>query len=235
MYERSSWAFTKEVSHQFDHHVQQSVPIYEQIQLSVACISDYFVSHGGLIYDLGCATGETIYHIEQRHPKKELRYIGVDSSRDMINQAIEKHKLNQRIKFYVQPIQEFVFREKSNLILAILTFQFVPIHQRMKIIHNIYENLYEGGAFILVEKTFATSPHIQSIFTHLHYEDKLQKGLSPHEILQKEESLRGVMTPISVQDYLSMLQHIGFVVDIFIKHWNFTGFIALKPIPKVFV
>lgn len=139
----------------------------------------------------------------------------------MINQAMEKHKHNQRIQFYVHPIQEFVFKEKSNFMLSVLTIQFLPIYQRMKIMHNIYENLYEGGAFILVEKTLATTPFIQSIFTHLHYEDKLQKGLSPLEVLQKEESLRGVMTPISVEDYLAMLQHIGFVVDIIIKLYKF--------------
>jgi tRNA (cmo5U34)-methyltransferase len=229
VYHKSSWSFNKEVSEQFDHHVRQSVPFYDLIQSSIAHISDYFVSPSGLIYDLGCATGETIALLEQRHPEKKLRFIGIDHSQDMLQKAVLKNKDNHRAVFKHSALEQFSFGEKSRLILAVLTLQFIPMHERKKIIHNIYETLYEGGAFILVEKTLSTSPLFQDMFTHIQYDIKLDSGLSHQEILLKQESLRGVMTPISVENNMNLLENAGFCVEIFLKHWLFTGFIAIKP------
>lgn len=230
MYPKSSWAFSQEVSELFDKHVRQSIPVYELIQSSIINLSDYFVSEGGIIYDLGCATGETIYHIHERHLQKQLRFVGVDSSHDMIYKA--KEKLAQlkgtSVHFEHFRLEHFEFKEQSNFILAVLTMQFLPIHVRKQLLYNIHEALYEGGAFIFVEKTLAGSPLLQHMYTHIHYDMKQKAGLSHKEILQKEESLRGVMTPLSVQDNIKLLESVGFATDIFFKHGQFTGFIAIK-------
>ncbi|MFF2531511.1 methyltransferase domain-containing protein [Brevibacillus sp. NPDC058079] len=229
MYRNSSWSFSKEVSEQFDNHVRKSVPFYDLIQSSIASLSDYFVSSHGLIYDLGCATGETIQLIERRHPDKNLRYIGIDSSAEMLEKARLKNCDNQRISFCHAPLEKYNFEEKSRCILSVLTLQFLPIEARKKIIHNIYACLYEGGAFIYVEKTLSSSPIFQDIFTHSQYDIKLESGLSYEEVFRKQQALRGVMVPITVQDNLQILHNAGFHVEIFLKHWQFTGFIAIKP------
>ncbi|MBP1308716.1 tRNA (cmo5U34)-methyltransferase [Paenibacillus sp. 1182] len=229
MYKKSSWTFSEEVSHQFDHHVRQSVPFYDLIQSSIVELSDYFVTPSGLIYDLGCSTGETIALIEKRHPTQKLRYIGIDNSESMVQQASMKNKNNHRTTFKVQSLETYSFEEKSRFILSILTLQFIPIEKRKQIIQNIYENLHEGGACVIVEKTLASSSLFQDIFTHLQYDMKMQSGLSPKEIFLKEESLRGIMTPLSLEDNMQLLVGAGFDVEIFMKHWKFTGFLAVKP------
>lgn len=229
MYKKSSWTFNEEVSLEFDHHVRQSVPFYDLIQSSLVALSDYFVTPSGLIYDLGCSTGETIALIEKRHPTKNLRFIGIDNSESMLQQALMKNKYNHRAIFKAQSLENYSFEEKSRFILSILTLQFIPIGKRKQIIQNIFESLHEGGAFVIVEKTLASSPLFQDIFTHLQYDMKIQSGLTPKEILLKEESLRGTMAPLSLADNMQLLVSAGFEVEIFIKHLKFTGFLAVKP------
>ncbi|WPS85433.1 methyltransferase domain-containing protein (plasmid) [Brevibacillus halotolerans] len=233
MYHKSSWSFSKEVSQQFDNHVRQSVPFYDLIQSSIASLSDYFVSPHGLIYDLGCATGETIALLERRHAQKKLRFIGIDNSKAMLEKAILKNRNNHRAVFHRRDLEQLSFDEKSRFILSVLTLQFVPFQERKKIIHNIYENLYEGGAFVMVEKTLSAAPTFQDIFTHAQYDMKLEQGLSHEEVLLKQQSIRSVMMPISVQDNLQILREAGFQVEIFLKHWQFTGFIAVKPYVEI--
>lgn len=229
MYKRSSWSFNDKVSEQFDQHVRQSVPFYDLIQSSIAQLSDYFVSPSGLIYDLGCSTGETIALLEKRHAGKNLRYIGVDNSKDMLEQALLKNTNNHRADFNQTPLEGFAFEEKSRFILSILTIQFISVEKRRQIIHNIYDALYEGGAFVFVEKTISSSPLLQDMLTHIQYDMKIQSGLTHEEILLKQESLRGVMNPLPVKKNIQLLRNAGFEVEIFLKHWQFTGFIAIKP------
>lgn len=231
-YPLSSWSFTKEVSEEFEKHVRQSVPLYDLIQSSIAHLSDYYVQKNGVVYDLGCATGETLLQIQNRHPDKHLNLIGVDNSPHMIEKSKEKLIQYPGVELVSSDIEDFQFSLKSNFILSILTLQFIPFADREEILKRVFDHLHEGGAFICVEKTTAGNPTTQNIFTHIHYEIKQESGLSYEEILLKEKLLRGVMTPISISENMSLLNRAGFETDIFLKHWQFTGFICTKPYRK---
>lgn len=229
MYKRSSWTFSKEVSEKFEQHVRKSLPFYDRLQEMIVSLSDYFVNQHGVIYDLGTATGETIHRLHERHRDKKLHYIGLDASKSMIEKAKNKNLHVPNAEFIVMKLEDYQFPSSSSFILSVLTLHFLPIPQRKLIIQRVYDSLEKGGCFILVEKTFANFPATQHLFTHMQYDEKLNEGFTYEEILLKEQSLRGVLIPLTVQENLEMLASIGFDVDIFFKHWHFTGFIATKP------
>ena len=61
--EGTDWKFNKNVSNNFDKHVRQSIPMYDQIQKYICSLSEWFLKDGSNIYDLGCSTGETAKNI----------------------------------------------------------------------------------------------------------------------------------------------------------------------------
>ncbi|WCK57709.1 methyltransferase domain-containing protein (plasmid) [Aneurinibacillus sp. Ricciae_BoGa-3] len=225
----ASWAFDKNVSDVFDTHVRQSVPLYDALQEVVLHLSDFFIKQNDVIYDLGCATGETIHKISHRHFDKNLRFIGIDESQAMLQKANEKNLILNNVEFIQHAIENYVFEHKSNFILSILTIQFLPIHERESVLRNVYQTLNKGGAFLFVEKTFPFETQTHDIFTKIYHDYKEEHGLSTQEIREKDKSLRGVMQSLSVQENVEILRHTGFEkVDIFFKYLNFTGFLAIK-------
>lgn len=231
MYERSSWEFNQQVTDEFETHVRKSLPFYERLQEMVTSISDYFVADHEVIYDLGSSTGETIARLQQRHPKKTLRYVGLDASTSMIEKARTLFG-SPAVQFQTTSIEEYSFPTKSPFIMSLFTMHFLPIHKRKIVFKRVYDALHEGGCFVLVDKTHSELPLIQNMWSHLHYDDKLRQGFTHQEILDKEQSLRGVLIPLSVKENIALLEAIGFKVDIFFKEWNFTGFLAIKPFER---
>ena len=86
-----SWAFTTEVAEHFDTHVRKSIPLYEEVQRMTTDMSEWFIHNGSTIYDIGSSTGETIFHLQEKHASKEnVRFIGIDNSETMVKLAREK-------------------------------------------------------------------------------------------------------------------------------------------------
>lgn len=228
MYKVSGWQFDDSVTDIFDDHVNQSVPLYGDIQNIVANISDFFIDTNCPIYDLGCSTGETISKINLRHFDKNLKFIGIDESLSMLNKAKEKTYLVKNINLVNSKIEDYTFKEKTNLIISILTLHFLPVGERKKVISNIYNALNEGGAFLLVEKTYPQNVQCNDIFTQLYHDFKETKGLTALEIRDKDKSLRSKLIPLSLDENIKILQDQGFKTDIFFKYLNFAGIICLK-------
>jgi tRNA (cmo5U34)-methyltransferase len=229
IYPLAQWQFNQDVSHVFDNHVRQSVPHYESLQQLITQLSDFFVQPNSVVYDIGCATGETIYHLNQRHKGKRATFIGIDDSESMLLKAIEKNKEHENIQFVHQAIEHFPFEHKSSLILSVLTIQFIPMEQRKQVIQSVYDSLNKGGAFFFVEKSYAERPNVQEMFTQLYHDDKEANGLTPLEIREKDKSLRGVLKSMSVSENRELLASAGFeTIEVFFKYLNFTGFIAIK-------
>ena len=81
-----NWKFTKSVSKHFDQHVNQSIPAYLQMQNYIASLSQFFIKDNQTVYDLGCATGQTIKKIADITSNDiKFKIIGVDNQKEMIN------------------------------------------------------------------------------------------------------------------------------------------------------
>lgn len=228
MYKCSGWTFNEDVSKEFDSHVRKSLSFYDELQDMIVAMSDYFIKKYATIYDLGTATGETLFRIQQRHPDKELNLIGIDISNEMLKKAKDKNLSFTNVKFEIANLEDYQFPSPSPLIYSVLTMHFLPISKRKKLIEEVYQALLPGGCFIFVDKILNNTPQTQQMFTHLLYEEKLKAGFTHEEVLKKEESLRGTLIPLSLEQNLSLLQSVGFETDLFFLHYQFVGIIAIK-------
>jgi len=228
--DKGKWKFDKEVVLEFDNHVRQSVPMYDEIQNMIAELSVWFLQNDTSYYDIGSSTGHTAQLIMNVNEEKKVLYHLMDNSSAMVEYLNDKFK-DKKVKSINADLannNQYYFKNAS-LITSVLTLQFIPEHFRQNIINNIYDGLNKGSAFILVEKVLGSTSKIESIWHSMYHDIKLQNGLSKEHIFDKSISIRGVMNPITLEENLTMLQNAGFKEqEVFFKYGNFVGILAIK-------
>lgn len=226
---QSNWKFDKSVVPVFDEHVRKSVPMYDEIHSLVTDISSWFLNDNTNVYDIGTSTGKVVLSLATKYPDKEINYIGIDNSQEMIIKAKENLSKYNNVTILNEDVtKEYVF-ENASLVTSILTIQFIQEKHRQDLINRIYKGLNKGSAFIMVEKVVGSNARFNEIWTELYHELKLKNGLSEQHVFAKSKAIRGVMKPYTVNENLEMLTNAGFRdTDIFFKWNNFVGFVAIK-------
>ena len=223
-----SWEFDENVSKNFDCHVNKSVPCYKMIHEMIGNMSEWFVLENTNVYDIGTSNGYGLLNIKSHNNNKRVKYIGVDKSPYMINEA---KKLESDDIFLINNdvlSNDFSIYD-SSFITSVLRLQFIPKKDRFKLVKKIYDGLEIGGAFILVEKILVNSSQLNDIFVGCYYDFKKDNGFNEEEILNKSKSLRSVIQPLEEKENTDMLKSVGFEqVEIFFKWFNFIGIIAIK-------
>lgn len=234
----AGWEFDDDVAAEFDSHVRKSIPHYAEVQSLAAKLSDWFLKGDSdtteYIYDLGCATGETIATFVDHHDgTANIKYVGIDEQPAMLQQADEKIPSTTDYRLVNDDITTSPSFPDATLVLSLFTLSFLPEGDRQRVLAAIYRDLAPGGAFICCEKTRARSPFFDAIWTEHYWDFKSAQGLSDDQILGKARSLRGQLRPLSVADYHTLFTAAGFDtdanVDIFYKWHQWTGFVARKP------
>jgi len=222
------WEFTSEVAEHFDTHVHKSIPLYEQVQLMTADMSEWFVHNGSTVYDIGSSTGETIFHLQKKHAFKEnVRFIGIDNSEMMVKQARKKVSTNN-VQFLHQDVVQTKF-EEADLVISLFTMQFLGMPERTQVLRGVYRCLRSGGALIMAEKVLAEEGRFDEMWVELYWDFKKGQGLTDDQILQKARSIRGILRPITLTEQIRLLRRTGFnSVDVFLKWYNFAGILAIK-------
>lgn len=221
---KGEWQFDT-ITEEFDKHIQESIPKYQDVQKQVSELLYWFLPKGEQIVDLGSSTGAVFANNKQLFSKRNIKYLGLDVSEKMIHYCQNKYR-EDGIRFQLADITEFNF-PKSNVFTSLFTLQFLTREERKQTIKNIYDALKTGGAFIITEKVLGETPYTEDIFDNL-YQDFKSVNLPPEHLLEKKQSLRGVMFPITLNENLQLLKDEGFTVDIFFKWNNFVGILALK-------
>lgn len=211
--------FSFDTIQNFDKHILSSIPCYSLIIENIKSFAKYFIQENTNVYDIGCSTGKLLNDLKT---DKKITKIGIDKSNNLLPKNTED------VSFINLDLTEnFVFNNAS-LILSLFTLQFIPLNKRQNILNNVYNGLNKGGAFIFCEKVYSNNSKIQDIFTFNYYDFK-SKTFNYDEIMAKEKDLRSIMFPLSHEENIKMLKEAGFeVYDIFIKHFNFEGIIAIK-------
>jgi tRNA (cmo5U34)-methyltransferase len=223
------WRFDANVSKAFDSHVRKSVPFYDEIQRMIVELSEYFVRDHSVIYDLGCSTGTTLELLSSAHSGKEdVQFIGIDLSKFMVDEA--RKKVNRpNVRFYQKSLMDLEFSPPSNLMTSIFTLQFLTLAERRTLLTRINESLIEGGGLLIVEKVSADHGGFEEIWTELYWDFKRRQGFTPEQILEKANSIRGVLKPLTCDENLDLLSQTGYSqVEIFFKWYNWAGFLAVK-------
>jgi tRNA (cmo5U34)-methyltransferase len=224
----AGWTFGGSVADTFDSHVRRSVPLYEEGHVLAARLSDFFVKEGSLIYDLGCSTGALTGRLAERHASKHPRIVGVEREAPMAAFARRRCEGLPGVEIVEADLVEFDL-EPADLIVASYTVQFISPRYRQDLITRIYEALNWGGALVLFEKVRGPDARFQDIASSLYVDFKLEQGFTEEEIVNKAQSLKGVLEPFSTQGNLDLMRRAGFTdVMTVLKYVCFEGFLAIK-------
>lgn len=223
--------FGKSTAKVFDDMLDRSVPFYSEIQRMIGEMAADFAVPGTNLYDLGCSTANTFLSITRQVPK-DVVFVGVDSSKEMLDIARQKlkHKnVPQKCELVCMDLNKAVPIINASVVILNLTLQFVRPLYRKRVIESIANGLNEGGCLILVEKVLSPNSTINRLFIKHYYEFKKRQGYSRMEIAQKREALENVLVPYHFDENRELLLGSGFKgCDIFFRWYNFCGIVALK-------
>ncbi|AVB11518.1 tRNA methyltransferase [Bacillus velezensis] len=227
----SDWEFDQDVTKTFDSHVREHVPLYDEIHKLISSTSQWFIEDYTNVYDIGTSTGEFLKNIKRSSPNKLFNLIGIDSSKEMVDQAkVNVDKNNIDADIIEGDILDDSFEIKNaSLVTSILTNQFISIHKRNVLLDKVYRGLNKGSAYIIVEKIKGNNPFFNEMWIELYHEKKLENGLNEKQVMDKSRAIRGILKPLSLNENLKMLHQAGFKdADVFFKWCNFVGIIAVK-------
>ena len=226
--ENSNWNFSGNVPQNFDKHISNSVPLYDESHYIGLLISDFFIPEKGLVFDLGCSTGKFISSLAQRHTKKNFKVNGYDEIPGMVKIAKKRCKKYSSVKIFKEDILKIKFK-KLNFVTSFFTIQFIHPSKRQKLFNNIYKGLEWGGGFLFFEKVRAPDARFQDMTNQIYTEIKINNGFSDSEIINKTRSLKGVMEPFSSNANIQLAKRAGFkdIMTVF-KYINFQGFLTVK-------
>lgn len=224
--------FNAETAQVFDDMVNRSVPYYDEIQRMVCELAGSFAAPGTNLYDIGCATGNTLIRLQQRLADKEVRIIGMDNSDEMLSRAqvkIKRHCGDAGIRLVNANLHDLPHLENASVVIMLLTLQFVRPLYREKLVHAICSSLNRNGCLILVEKVTGSCTMLNRLFIEYYYNYKRRMGYSELEIAQKREALENVLIPYHHDENRKLLLDAGFAhVEEFFHWYNFSGVIAVK-------
>ncbi len=227
----TDFTFGKETATVFDDMVSRSVPFYGEMQRMIGEMAADFAVEGSNLYDLGCATGNTLLALDPVvHP--EVRFIGVDNSAEMLAKAREKlaevgfKRPHELIEADLDHRLDLV---NASVVVMNLTLQFVrPLH-REKVIRDVAGGLGGQGCLLLVEKLTMADSLFNGLFIKYYYELKRRNGYSDTEIGRKREALENVLIPYRRDENVALLRSAGFKhVEVFFRWYNFCGMVAVK-------
>lgn len=206
------WEFDDSVADTFDSHVANSIPNYHAIQHQVCKLSDWFLTGRGgeTVYDLGCATGETIARLLAHHEFDDPpTFIGIDEAPPMLERAREKIANRRNVRLVERDITVEPSFPGATFVTSLFTLSFLRESNRARVVDAIYRDLDRGGGAVVVEKTYPRAARWQSAFRE-HYFDFKRQTHDDDEILGKAQSLRGQLRPLTVREYEMMFADAGF-------------------------
>src|SRR5210317_98520 len=85
--------FNKRVADVFDDMLDRSVPYYKQVIEMMAEILNRSLQAGDTVYDLGCSTGTTLIALAAKLETENIKFIGIDNSKAMLDKALRKAEM----------------------------------------------------------------------------------------------------------------------------------------------
>jgi tRNA (cmo5U34)-methyltransferase len=221
------WAFDAEVADVFDDMLERSIPAYDEMRAVTTRIAEHFLSGASpIVLDLGASRGEALVRLLDDHP--DARAIAVEISEPMADAA--ERRLGGRASVQRLDLREsFPAVEDVDVILCVLTLQFIPIEHRHHVLADAYGALRSGGALVLVEKILGEDRIIDELLVAAYYDRKRLHGYSEEEITRKRLALEGVLVPVTASLDEALLDAAGFAhVERIWQSLNFAGWVAVK-------
>jgi len=228
---QGKWVFDQGVADVFEDMLNRSIPGIEDMRETINIIIKNVIPLGGSILDIGCSDGQQLSRLQAlESPSMQLKLFGVDNSREMIQKAVER--CGASVKFLHHDMCEGNPRFSNgpiryDVILSILTLQFIPVELRPRILFYIKNSLRTGGRFIFVEKVMFSNSEAQDLITKVYHNIKVNNGYSQDQVKTKHISLRNVLVSKTIEDNTKMLYDAGFQsVTTFWQNTAFVGWVA---------
>lgn len=223
-FEAGRWEFTADVAEVFDEHVRASVPFYDAIQDLVAETTDWLVPAGGLIADLGAATGITVARILERHPERGIRAALYDEQSAMLAKATTRliePIADGRVRMHPRRVDtEPLEHDGADLTVCLFTLQFMPMSARRETLALARKASADHGALIVAEKVRPRDVRWAEIATDVSHDWKATHGVSDAAIRAKARALRGVLNPLPLADLVSVVREAGWHSDELLFRWH---------------
>ena len=147
----------------------------------------------------------------------------------MTTAAKRNNKNNKNIKILNKDIVKYKLPNKIDLITSFFTLSFIKPADRQLIFNKIFASLNWGGGLIFFDKVRAPDARFQDIMSQVYINYKMNRNFSAEEIINKSNSLKGVLEPYSTKENYLFLKRAGFkdYMSIF-KCITFEGFLAIK-------
>ncbi len=219
-----SWRFTPDVADVFDDHVRASVPFYDAIQQLVAEVSDWLVPAGGLVADLGAATGTSVAGILDRHPERNIRGVLYDEQPAMLAKAatrLVEPVADGRVALHPRRVETGPMEHKdADLTLALFTLQFVPWADRGAALRLARQASAPTGALIVAEKIRIDDSRWHEIGVDASHDWKAARGITSDAIRAKARALRGVLVPYPLNDLVDAIRSSGWGTPEVLFRWH---------------
>lgn len=224
--------FNERVVEVFDDMLDRSVPFYREVIKATARLLEIHLRPGDLVFDLGCATGTSLFQLAGLLKACKLELVGVDSSPAMLEKARLKAELYtdlNSITFREEDIADIDCPDTGAFIIN-YTLQFIRPMERPALVRRLFRNLRPGGVIILSEKTILADKRLNRDYIDIYHRFKRDRGYSELEIAKKREALENILIPFSIEENRRLLEQAGFTpVSTFFQWFNFSSFIAVKP------
>ena len=231
MAEVRDFNFGKDTAVVFDDMLGRSVPYYAEMQRMIGEISADYCTDGSRVYDLGCATCNAFFELDRMLPKN-VKFVGVDFSNEMLDQAREKiaaREFTREHELICADLNDEIEIKNASVVIMNLTLQFIRPVRRHLVMSNIARGMVPGGCLLVVEKVLSKDSKINRSFIKYYYDFKQRNGYSELEIAQKREALENVLIPYRLEENFELFLSSGFsFCDVFFKWYNFCGIIAVK-------
>jgi SAM-dependent methyltransferase len=205
------WQFDKSVADRFEQEAEQNIPDYHRvIELCWKIAENRGIAYDATIVDVGSARGETLYQFKSNG---FTNVWGVEASEAMRDASMFKTSVI---------LSETYPDLKADMIMMNWTLHFV--NNKYAYLKDIYNNLNDGGIFILTDKTTQSS-----MVKDLYYDFKRDNGVSDEYIISKEKQLQGYMKTEDFGWYYYTLGIMGFKnVQMINSSLGFTTFYCEK-------
>lgn len=182
------WTF-QGFSKQFDGHVREQLPWYELASTAMGLIARHYIPKKGTVYDLGASTGNVGRALASTLEMRSARLTALDECPDMV----EAYNAPGR------PLRADITRfdyKPFDVCIAFLVFMFLAVPARRKLLARLRQQLRPGGAIIVFDKSVPPGGYPATVLARLAWASKLDQGVEPGAVVQKELSLSGVQRPL---------------------------------------
>ncbi len=224
--------FDRDVADVFDNMIIRSIPVYREVHEILGDIARRYFPFEGVVYDLGCSTGETMMYLirEFKNSNKKAVVIGVDKSESMLDKCREKFQARSMpCPTLIKQALDTIELQQCDLVIINYTLQFLNPSSRQDLLRKVQSKLRCGGLLFLSEKIKGRDKNVHKMITDLYGDFKRKNGYSELEIAQKKEALENVLIPLSPEEQINMMIKAGFQsCELIFRKYNFATYIGCK-------